>query len=102
MVGERDAGDIKIVPSAARLVKFCLGFLLRIHQVMNFKCWEGERINQECGSLPSLSPLTCAIRHKQQNFRIFFLYGSDTFKRVEGIALGEGCLCFESNIGVIT
>lgn len=38
---------VQLVSSAAVLVKFCPGFLLHGHQVMNFKCLEGERTEQE-------------------------------------------------------
>jgi len=44
---------MKIVPSASRLVNFCLGFSLRIRRVMNFKRWEGGRVSRERG-FPSL------------------------------------------------
>lgn len=47
VLGDGDAGGIKIVPSATRPVKFCLGFLLRVRQVLNFKGSEGERASQE-------------------------------------------------------
>lgn len=51
---------VQLVPPSAALVKFCPGFLLRGHQVMNFKCLEGECIKQE-HSTASFSFCSCML-----------------------------------------
>lgn len=44
--GTRRAGGVEAAPSAARLVKFCPGFSLRVQRLMNFTCLEGERVKE--------------------------------------------------------
>lgn len=63
----------------------------------------GRRTRQPGVWFPFLRPLcSCELfAASSKTLGGFFLYSSDAFRRVKGVALGEGCLHFESNIGVI-
>lgn len=95
VLGNCDAGGIKIVPSAMRPVKFCLGFLLRVRRVLNFKSSEGERVSWEHG-FPSL--ILSAANRKTSGL---FVFVAALPSRVGGPALGEGCRGVQGHSGVI-